>query len=172
MTTDRSDAINYKTLFVTASTPLMMLDSQLRFVTANDCYLGVTAQTLDTLVGRYVFDVFPDTPERIAEVRSWFERALAGEANSQDPHPYAIARPDGGRQDVWWITENQPVGFNSSYPVPATPPLCLMRWKRSKKFLQRTSPFLASASVSNCSPWPPAYPPTNCTTATAASTTP
>jgi PAS domain S-box-containing protein len=100
---------DFTTLFSITPTPLMVLDTELRFITANHCYLGVTARALDDLVGRYVFDAFPDTPERQAEVLKGFKGALAGDENSQEPHVFAIERPEGGFQDVWWTTHQLPI---------------------------------------------------------------
>lgn len=101
--------LDFHTLFSITPTPLMVLDTSLRFVAANDCYLGITSRTLDELVGNYVFDVFPDTPERQEEVLGGFRSALAGEENQQEPHAFAIDRPEGGYQDVWWMTHQLPI---------------------------------------------------------------
>ena len=100
---------DFTTLFSITPMPLMVLDTELRFVTANHCYLAVTARALDDLVGRYVFDAFPETPERQAEMLIGFKGALAGDENSQEPHAFAIVRPEGGYQDVWWTTHQLPV---------------------------------------------------------------
>jgi PAS domain S-box-containing protein len=101
--------LDFHTLFAITPTPLMVLDRSLRFVAANDCYLGITARSLDDLVGHYVFDVFPDTPERQDEVLDGFHSALAGTENQQEPHAFAIDRPEGGYQDVWWTTHQLPI---------------------------------------------------------------
>ncbi|MBC7520386.1 MAG: PAS domain-containing protein [Sandarakinorhabdus sp.] len=101
--------LDFDSLFAITPTPLMVLDTSLRFVAANHCYLSVTARKLEDLVGRFVFDAFPDTPERQELMRGFFEAALAGEENSQAPHPFAIVRPDGGYQDVWWMTHQLPI---------------------------------------------------------------
>ncbi|AKF07443.1 PAS domain-containing protein [Sandaracinus amylolyticus] len=41
----------------------MVLDRDLRYVAANDAYLRETASRLEDLVGKYVFDLFPNVPD-------------------------------------------------------------------------------------------------------------
>lgn len=103
------DSLQFQALFDLTPTPLMVLDRSLCFVAANKCYLGITSSKLEDVLGRYVFEVFPEAPEREAIAASHFRRALAGEETEQDPHPFAIARPEGGYQDVWWTTHHLPV---------------------------------------------------------------
>lgn len=102
------DSLDFNALFDLSPTPLMVLDTSLHFVAANQCYLSVTASKREELIGRYVFDVFSESPERQAEAKSCFERALAGEENEQEPHPFSIARR-GGYVEVWWMTHHLPL---------------------------------------------------------------
>jgi PAS domain S-box-containing protein len=53
---------DFKALFTLSPNPYMLLDRELRFVAANEAYLRVTASRLEDLVGRYLFDVFPNDP--------------------------------------------------------------------------------------------------------------
>ena len=57
--------IDFDRLFLSLPSPYMMLDRDLRFVMMNDRYLAVTDRTREALVGRYVFDAFPETGERL-----------------------------------------------------------------------------------------------------------
>lgn len=63
-------------------------------------------QPRDRLIGR---EVFPETAERLARFKGAFELALEGEANSVERERYDLPAPDGGRQEVWWNTHQQPV---------------------------------------------------------------
>ncbi len=101
-------AVDFEKLFEIVPTPLMILDSRLHFVAANDCYCAVTASRREDLLGRYVFDAFPEIGERLATVRKAFERALAGERNTLDRIVFAIERPHG-REDSWWDAEQLPL---------------------------------------------------------------
>ncbi|HLL21199.1 MAG TPA: PAS domain-containing protein, partial [Kofleriaceae bacterium] len=69
-------------LFACLPNALMVLDRELRYVTANPAYLALTGARLEDLVGRHVFDAFPDDPSdpnsaSVAMLRSSFARVLA-----------------------------------------------------------------------------------------------
>jgi len=104
-----SIVLDFDHLFAITSTPLMVLDTSLCFIAANDCYLGITARRREDLMGRFVFDAFPESGERLVSIRDSFERALQGEANSLEKYAFAIERPNGGYQEAWWTCEQQPV---------------------------------------------------------------
>jgi len=77
-----SDTIDFKALFSLTPNPYMVLDRELRYVTANEAYLRVTASRLEDLLGRYLFDAFPHDPEDPQNasarlLRASFERVLA-----------------------------------------------------------------------------------------------
>jgi PAS domain S-box-containing protein len=56
------DAADFKAVFESSPNPYMLLDRDLRFVTANPAYLQATGMALDALVGRNLFDAFPHDP--------------------------------------------------------------------------------------------------------------
>ena len=101
--------INFRRLFKQIPAPLMVLDRALCFVAANDCYLELTNSTREELIGRYVFDAFPEAEDRVAVIRDAFERTLAGENTSLDRNVFAIKGDDGVVEDVWWDCEQRPV---------------------------------------------------------------
>jgi PAS domain S-box-containing protein len=73
--------IDFEQLFQQSPNPYMVLDRELRFVAANAAYLRVTAATLEDLLGRPVFEVFPNDPdnpnnESVQLLRRSFERTL------------------------------------------------------------------------------------------------
>lgn len=105
-------AVDYRRAFHAFSAPYMILDTALRFLDMNDRYLEVTQRSREELVGRYVFDAFPETGERLAMFKSAFERAVRGEANSIVRKPFAIPRPEsegGGMREVWWTCHHVPL---------------------------------------------------------------
>ncbi len=109
---EHAPVIDFRLLFATLPTPFMIVDRELRFVEMNDAYLAVTSRTRDELIGRYVFDAFPESPERMALFKSAFERALSGEANMLRESMFRIPRPDsegGGLKDVYWDCAHSPV---------------------------------------------------------------
>ena len=104
--------IDFDRLFLSLPSPYMMLDRDLRFVMMNDRYLAVTDRTREALVGRYVFDAFPETGERLHKFKSAFEKALDGEVNSLVKEVFSIPRsPErgGGFKEVWWTCHHLPV---------------------------------------------------------------
>ncbi|NVI97968.1 response regulator [Myxococcus sp. AM009] len=73
--------IDFKTLFDISPNPYMLLDRELRYVAANPAYLRVTASKLDELLGRNVFEAFPDDPSdpnnaNLRQLRESFLRVL------------------------------------------------------------------------------------------------
>ncbi|WP_426163703.1 sensor histidine kinase [Sandarakinorhabdus sp. DWP1-3-1] len=100
---------DFEKLLQAIPTPLMILDRNLCFLRANDCYLTVTNRSWADLEGRYVFDAFPETPERLAVIRAAFEKGLAGEETHLERLVYAIAQPDGSYADISWDLRHIPV---------------------------------------------------------------
>lgn len=96
-------------LFDGLSLPVMILDRDLRFVYANAAYLDATHSTFDALDGQYVFDVFPETPERVEAVRSRFERVLQGEITKLDAQPFRVEFEDGSWRDLVWEATQDPL---------------------------------------------------------------
>ncbi len=90
----------------------MVLDRDLRFVEMNEAYLDTTQTERESLIGRYVFDVFPEHGERLERFHRAFRAALDGEANELMRVPFSIRRPDsegGGLREVWWTCAHVPV---------------------------------------------------------------
>ena len=64
MTAPSTDpALDYQRLFVTAPSPYLVLDANLVIVAVNDAYLTATATDRNALLGRPIFDAFPDNPD-------------------------------------------------------------------------------------------------------------
>ena len=106
------EQIDFRELFYSLPSPYMMLDKEMRFFDMNEAYLRVTHQDRDNLLGRHVFDAFPESPEREAIFKGAFERALAGEANRLVRQPFSIPRPEsegGGLREVWWTCHHMPI---------------------------------------------------------------
>ena len=104
--------IDFADLFARMPSPYMMLDRDMRFIDANEAYLAITGRQRDELLGQFVFDAFPETPERRAMFEGSFGRALAGEANTITRQRYDITRPasqGGGLKRTIWTTHHVPV---------------------------------------------------------------
>jgi PAS domain S-box-containing protein len=104
--------IDFRRLFDVLPTPFMILDRELRFVEMNEAYLAVTSRTREELIGRYVFDEFPESPERQVLFKSAFERALAGEENMLRETMFRILIPESegsGVKEVFWDCAHTPI---------------------------------------------------------------
>jgi PAS domain-containing protein len=75
---DRVNEPNFKAPLEEAPVLSMVLDPRLRIVAASDAYLKATITDRSEMIGRYVFDVFPDNPE------GRMKRAV--KANARDSH--------------------------------------------------------------------------------------
>lgn len=86
----------------------MVLNDRLEFVTANPAYLNMVGLTLDDLAGRYVFDVFPESNDRIGSMKTVFEEALAGNPVTISEIPFRI-KVDGVVKEQFWTARHSAV---------------------------------------------------------------
>jgi PAS domain S-box-containing protein len=104
--------IDFADLFARLPSPYMMLDCDMRFIDANETYLGMVGRQRDELMGEFVFDAFPESPERRALFEDSFRTALAGTATAIVRQRFDIARPaseGGGMKTTTWTTHHMPV---------------------------------------------------------------
>lgn len=87
----------------------MTLDRDLIFKNANQAYSRAVRRNREDLVGKYVFDAFPDSEERVEKVKTAFLQTLAGEITKLQLVPYQLLLPDGSMEDRLWDIENQPL---------------------------------------------------------------
>ena len=105
-------------LFRASPTPFLVLapDSPRFTITeVNDAYLTATMRTREGLIGRALFDAFPDNPsdldaDGVSNLRASLERVLATrEPDAMPTLKYDIARPDGGFEERWWNPVNSAI---------------------------------------------------------------
>ncbi|MFC4294579.1 PAS domain-containing protein [Novosphingobium tardum] len=104
--------IDFAALFHALPSPYMILDRELRYIDANEAYLSVTGRSRDEIMGRYVFEAFPETAERERLFGDAFRGALAGEPVVLVRQRFDILRPPaegGGLRQVTWTTHQIPV---------------------------------------------------------------
>lgn len=97
---------------------IMVLDRDLRFVMASDLYLQTVGLRLEDLLGRHIFEAFPEEEERRLPLEQSMRRALAGEGNAIERLAYAIPDPaDRTRMtEAWWRCRHNPL-FNADGSV-------------------------------------------------------
>ena len=87
-------------------------------VGASDAYLAATMTTREEIVGRGIFEVFPDNPDDttasgVGNLRESLERVLTQEVpDTMAVQQYDIRRPEsdgGGFEARWWSPINSPV---------------------------------------------------------------
>ncbi|MBV8844982.1 MAG: response regulator [Bryobacterales bacterium] len=98
----------------------LVLTPNLEIIAASDAYLEATKTSRDAIIGRGIFDVFPDNPEDTAasgvrNLRASLSRVLESKIPDTMPiQKYDIRRPEtegGGFEERFWSPINSPV-FN------------------------------------------------------------
>lgn len=90
---------------------IMVLDRDLRFVMASDLYLKTVGLQMSDLLGRQVFEAFPEEEARRIPLERSMRLALAGEGNAIERLAYAIPDPtDRTRMtEAWWRCRHTPL---------------------------------------------------------------
>jgi signal transduction histidine kinase len=111
--------LHYQRLFDAAPSPCLVLDANLIIVAVNEAYLAATATDRSALLGRLIFEAFPDNPndptaDGVRNLRRSLETVLAtGRADTMALQRYDIPidRNDAGQRFVerYWSPVNAPV---------------------------------------------------------------
>jgi signal transduction histidine kinase len=112
--------LDFKLLFESAPGLFLVLrpDPDFMILGASDAYLGATLTEREQIVGRGLFEVFPDNPNDphatgTSNLRASLERALASKASdAMAVQKYDIRRPEsegGGFEERFWSPVNSPV---------------------------------------------------------------
>jgi PAS domain S-box-containing protein len=114
------NGIDFQRLFQSVPGLFLLLkpDAHFTIVGASDAYLRATLTERDAIVGRLLFEVFPDNPEEedptgVANLRASLGRVLATKAaDTMEIQKYDIRRPaklGGGFEERYWSPMNTPV---------------------------------------------------------------
>ncbi|SMQ70065.1 PAS domain S-box-containing protein [Devosia lucknowensis] len=102
--------VDFGRIFEALPSPFMILDKDLRYVTANAAYLETTGATLDDLAGHYVMERFPEPGESGKRLLASFEKVLAtGTPDTLAYLPYPIAEADGTVRHRYWTAVHVPL---------------------------------------------------------------
>jgi signal transduction histidine kinase/ActR/RegA family two-component response regulator len=113
-----SAELDFRVLFESAPSLYLALDPGLRIVAVSDAYLQATMTERESIVGRYLFDVFPDNPgdpeaSGVRNLRASLEIVLrTGKPDTMPLQKYDIRRPPsegGGFEERYWSPVNSPV---------------------------------------------------------------
>jgi PAS domain S-box-containing protein len=109
---------DFRALFEAAPGRFLVLRPDLTIVAASDAYLEATMTQRRAILGRGIFDVFPDNPDDptasgVGNLRASLERVKAElVADTMAVQKYDIRRPDaegGGFEERFWSPVNSPV---------------------------------------------------------------
>ncbi|MCI3926191.1 SpoIIE family protein phosphatase [Paenibacillus sp. TRM 82003] len=107
--------VDLAAVFDVLPTPYAVLDTDLRFVAVNRAFLETSGRPRHELIGRLVFDVFPDNPDdpgthATANLEASLRRVLrTGRPDTMPLQKYDVAGPDGVFRPCWWSPVNAPV---------------------------------------------------------------
>ena len=102
-------------LFDHSPNPYMVLDRALRYVAANAAYLQATSSRLEDLLGRTVFEAFPNDPAEPDNasarlLRESLERVLARRTSDVIALvPYRVPAEDGTLREFFWSATHTPI---------------------------------------------------------------
>jgi PAS domain S-box-containing protein len=111
-------APDFRALFESAPGLYLVLTPDLRIIAVSDAYLRATMTQREQILGKRIFDVFPDNPSDasatgVRNLRTSLERVLqSGVADTMAILKYDIRRPEaegGGFEERHWSPFNTPV---------------------------------------------------------------
>src|SRR5215208_5151054 len=109
---------DFRSLFESAPGLFLALDPEFRIVGVSDAYLTATMTEREAIVGRGIFEVFPDNPDDpAADGESNLRQSLERVRDRRVPdtmavQKYDIRKPDaegGGFEVRYWSPRNSPV---------------------------------------------------------------
>jgi signal transduction histidine kinase len=110
--------VDYKVLFESLPQKYLVVDRDLVIIAASDSYLRATLTVRSAMVGRPLFEVFPDNPDDPAtegarNLKASLTRVLRERTNdTMSVQKYDIPRPEsagGGFEERFWSVSNSPV---------------------------------------------------------------
>jgi signal transduction histidine kinase len=111
-------AVDYRALFESSPGLYLVLTPAFDVVAASDAYLRATMTRREAILGRNLFEIFPDNPHDPAatgtrNLRASLERVLTqGAPDAMAVQKYDIRRPEsegGGFEERFWSPVNSPV---------------------------------------------------------------
>ncbi|HKT60012.1 MAG TPA: ATP-binding protein [Gemmatimonadales bacterium] len=115
---DSAPRVDFEAVFNAAPGSYLLLAPDLTILAVDDAYLDATMTTREAIVGRPLFQAFPDDPNDpnatgVRNLRASLERALASRRPDRMPvQRYPIRRPEeagGGFEVRYWSPLNTPV---------------------------------------------------------------
>jgi PAS domain S-box-containing protein len=112
----KTPAIDFQSLFESApGLYLILIPENFNIVAVSDAYLAATMTTREEILGRGLFDVFPDNPDDkeatgTSNLRASLNTVLQKKsAHTMAVQKYDIRRPDGTFEERFWSPLNKPI---------------------------------------------------------------
>ena len=105
----------FKAIFEASPAACLILTPELNIIAASEAYLRATMTQRDQILGRGLFEVFPDDPQDphadgTSNLRASLDRVRAGLCSDyMAVQHYPIRRPDGTFESRYWRPGNHPV---------------------------------------------------------------
>jgi two-component sensor histidine kinase len=109
------DSLDYRRLFEHAPGPYLVLAPDLTIVAVNEAYLAATLTSRESLIGRGLFEAFPDNPDDpaadgVRNLSASLSRVkLYRRPDTMAVQKYDIPIPGGGFEVRYWSPVNTPV---------------------------------------------------------------
>lgn len=111
----RSSRAELQSLFESLPGLYLVLTPAFKIVGVSDAYLAATMTTREGIMGRGLFEVFPDNPDDptadgVSNLRASLNRVLSkGVADTMAIQKYDVRRPDGSFEERYWSPVNSPL---------------------------------------------------------------
>jgi PAS domain S-box-containing protein len=106
---------HFQRLFESGPGLYLVLSADFTIVGVSDAYLRATLTKRDEIIGRGIFDVFPDNPDDpdasgVTNLSASLNSVLrTGEPDTMAIQQYDIRKPDGTFEERFWSPVNQPI---------------------------------------------------------------
>src|SRR6516225_6347978 len=110
-----SHGLDFRFLFESVPGLYLVLTPDLKIVAATDSYLSATLTDREAILGRDLFDVFPDNPDDpgatgVSNLSASLERVLKlKRPDAMMLQKYDVRSPDGNFEEKYWSPLNTPV---------------------------------------------------------------
>ena len=107
--------LDYRRLFEATPVPYVVLTPDFTIVAANEARLRATMTTREDIIGRKLFDLFPDNPDDptatgVKNLCASLDRVLdRARPHAMAIQKYDIPHPEGGFEERYWAPLNVPV---------------------------------------------------------------
>lgn len=110
--------LDYRAIVEQTTSPYLFLKPDIpdyTIIGVNEAYLAATMTRREEIIGKKMFDIFPDNPSEqevgaTQNLRKSFDRVVINRVpDTMAVQKYDIRRPNGEWEERWWIPVNSPV---------------------------------------------------------------